>query len=207
MFMKLFIAAILLSAVFATDAMASAQGALIKKKAKDFSNQNSANQGVPPAQPARPATPPAQAAPQTASPPSPNTPKMSAAQQQNINQLVTDLKTIISKSLVTPEQKQQLKKDLLAGAEGVKKPSNDSVTKLANDLSTAWADQKLSPTEQTYLAKDINAVLNSANIPPAESQAALNSAQTILKYSGISKDDVQKINNDLKAIAAELQKK
>ena len=198
--MKLLIAAVLLSAIFVTDAMASAQGAIIKKKAKDFSNQNSANQGVTPPAPARPITP----APQTAVPAAPAVP---AARQQNINQLVADLKTIKSKSSVTPEQKQQLKKDLQAAAEGAKKPSPESVTKLANDLSTAWADQKLSPTEQTFLAQNINAVVNSANISPAESQAALNSAQTILKYSSITKDDAQKINNDLKAIAAELQKK
>jgi hypothetical protein len=199
--MKLFIATALLSAIFATDAMASAQGELIKKKAKDFSDQNSASQGVTP--PAKPATPPAQAA----TPPSPNTPKMSATQQQNINQLVADLKTIKSKSTVTPGQRQQLKKDLQAAAEGAKKPSPESVTKLANDLSAAWADQKLSPSEQAYLAQNINAVINSANIPSAESQAALNSAQIILRYSSITKDDAQKISNDLKAIAAELQKK
>lgn len=199
--MKLFIAVVLCLAIFATDAMASAQGALIKKKAKDFSNQNSANQGVTP--PAKPATPPAQAA----TPPTPNTPKLSVTQQKNANQLVADLKTIKSKSAVTLEQKQQLKQDLQAAAEGARKSSPESVTKLANDLAAAWAEQKLSPSEQTYLAQNINAVLNSANLSPVESQAALNSAQTILKYSGISKDDTQKLNNDLKAIAAELQKK
>ena len=197
--MKSFITAVLLSAMFAADAMASAQGALIKKKAKDFSNQNSVNQGVTPAQPAKLATPPAQAPP--------NTPKINEAQQQNVSQLVADLKTIKSGSAVAPQQKQQIKKDLLAGADGAKKPSQESVTKLANDLSAAWADQKLSPQEQAFLAKNLNAVMNSANIPAAESQGALNSAQTILKYSGISKDDAQKLINDLKAIASELQKK
>ena len=199
--MKLFITAAIFFIICATDAMASAQGALIKKKAKDFSNQNSANQGVTPA--ARPATPP----PPTATPPAPITPKMSATQQQNINQLLVDLKSIKPKSTVTPEQKQQLKKDLSAAAEGAKKPSLDSVTKLADDLSAAWAGQKLSPTEQAYLAQNINAVMNSANLSAAESQAALNGAQTILKYSGISKEDTQKLSNDLKVIAAELQKK
>ena len=202
-FMKILIAAVLLSAVLVTDAMASAQGALIKKKAKDFSNQNSINQGVTPPSPPKPTTTPAPTAP----PASPNTPKINEAQQQNINQLLADLKAIKSKSTVTPEQKQQLKKDLLTAAEGTKKPSQESVAKLANDLSAAWANQKLSATEQAYLAKDLNAVMNSASVSPAESQAALNSAQTILKYSGLTKDDAQKINNDLKAIAAELQKK
>jgi hypothetical protein len=200
-FMKLFIVVVLFTAIFATDAMASAQGALIKKKAKDFSDQNSANQGVTP--PVKPATPSTQAA----TPPSPNTPKLSATQQQNINQLVADLKTIKSKSTVTPEQKQRLKQDLQFAAEGTRKPSPESVTKLANDLSTAWPDQKLSPSEQVYLVQNINAVMNSANIPLAESQAALNSAQTILKYSAISKEDAQKIANDLKTITAGLQKK
>jgi hypothetical protein len=200
--MKLLMVAILLAAVFATDAMASAQGALIKKKAKDLSNQNSVNQGVTPPTPARPTAP---SAPATV-PASPNAPKISASRQQNINQLLADLKAIKSKS-VTPEQKQQLKKDLLAAAEGAKKPSSDSVTKLANNLSAVWADQKLSPQEQTFLATDLNTVLNSANMSAAESQGVLNRAQTILKYSGISKDDGQKIVNDLKAIAAELQKK
>ncbi|MBI3851976.1 MAG: hypothetical protein HY298_17095 [Verrucomicrobia bacterium] len=201
--MKPLIAVFLLSVLCSTNVMASAQGAIIKKKAKDFSNQNSINQGVTPAQPARPATPPAQT-PQTAAP---ATPKINEAQQQNINQLVADLKSIKLKSSATAEQKQKLKTDLLAAAEGAKKPSEGSVNKLANDLSAAWAAQKLNPQEQTFLAKDLNAVMNSANISAADSQAALNSAQMILKYSGISKDDALKINNDLKAIATELQKK
>src|SRR5690242_21675355 len=101
--MKLFIAVLLLAVVFTTNAMASAQGAIIKKKAKDFSNQNSINQGVAPAQPARPATTPAQT-PQTAAPAAP---KINEAQQQNINLLVADLKTIKLKSSATTEQKQK----------------------------------------------------------------------------------------------------
>ncbi len=202
--MKLLIATVFLVAVFTTtDAMASAQGALIKKKAKDLSNQNSVNQGVVPPASSRSTSSPAVPA---VTPASPNVPKLSATRQHNINQLLADLKAINSKS-VTPEQKLQLKKDLLAAAEGAKKPSSDSVTKLANNLAGAWADQKLSAQEQAFLAKDLNAVLNSANLSAAESQGALNSAQTILKYSGMPKDDSQKIVNDLKAIAAELQKK
>ena len=53
---------------------------------------------------------------------------------------------------------------------------------------------------------DFHAVLNSANIPPAEVQAALTDAQAILKASGISPAAAQKVVADLQAIAAEAKK-
>jgi len=130
-------------------------------------------------------------------------PQLSATQQQNVQTLVTDLQAMHSKSQVTPEQKQQLKNDLMAMADGATKPSQASVQKLATDMQAAWSDQKLSPKEQYQLTADVAAVLNSANIPASEVQAALTDAQAILQASGLNQADAQKIVADLKAIAAE----
>ena len=131
--------------------------------------------------------------------------RMSETQQQNVNKLLSDLKDIKSGSQVTPEQKQQLKNDLMAMADGAQKPSQASVSQLATDLQAAWSDQKLTPVEQKKLMADVTAVFTSANIPASEVQATVIDAQAILTASGVTKEDAVAIANDLKAIATELK--
>lgn len=129
----------------------------------------------------------------------------SAQQQANIQKLKSDLQLLKSDSQVTQSQKDQMAHDLRNLAEGTQKPSQQSVDKLATDLSDALADGNLTYQEQAMLAQDIASVMNSANIPPEEVQAALNSAQSILESSNVDQSDVQLIMNDLHAIAEELQ--
>ena len=131
---------------------------------------------------------------------------MSPQQQQNVNKLINDLKTIQAGSQVTAEMKQALKNDLLAMADGATKPDQALVTQLANDLSAALADKTISEKEKQKLAKDLYAVMNSANIPTAEVQQAITDAQTLLQASGLSKQSAQLIVSDLQAIATEAQK-
>lgn len=130
----------------------------------------------------------------------------SAQQQANIEKLKTDLQAIRAGSEVTPQQKEQLAQSLKTLAEGTTKPSEASIEQLANDLAAARSDGELSKAEQIKLIQDIQTVLNSANIPMAEVEAAINDAQAILVASGVSKEDAQVIANDLQAIALELKK-
>ena len=131
---------------------------------------------------------------------------MSEAQQQNIQKLSSDLQAIKQGSQVTPEMKQALKNDLMAMAEGATKPDPAAVDKLASDLSDAMSDGKITNAEKAKLSNDLYAVMNSANIPASEVNAAIADAKVILTASGISKNDVQTIANDLKAIANEAKK-
>ncbi|MBI3879974.1 MAG: hypothetical protein HY301_07900 [Verrucomicrobia bacterium] len=154
--------------------------------------------------------PPGKAAPQLNPPDRPNPPErgshLSPTQQQNLKQLQTDLGSIKSGSQVTTEQKQALAKSLRAMADGATKPNPALTQQLANDLSQAVADGKLSVPEKMKLSQDLTAVMNSANIPPAEVNQAIADAQVILVASGVTKAEVQKVAADCQAIAAEAKK-
>lgn len=129
--------------------------------------------------------------------------QMSATQQQNINKLASDLSAIKQGSQVTTEQKQALKNDLMAMADGATKPDQALVQQLANDLSAAMSDGTIDNKEKAKLSNDLYLVMNSANIPMDEVNQAIADAKVILEASGVAKADVQTIVADLKAIGTE----
>ena len=131
---------------------------------------------------------------------------LSAAQQQNVDNLVGDLKSIKDGSQVTQQQKDDLKGSLSAIAEGATKPDPVLVEQLTTDLSAALSDSELSNREMIQLAQDIEAVMNSANIPKEEVDAAIDSAQAILESSGVDQEDVATIVADLQSIADAAQR-
>lgn len=176
---------------------------ILKRRAKDLSRQNETRSLEPPTQaPSRTAAPaqPAQPGPR---------PAASAAYPapaQGVQKLVADLAIIKSRSQVTPEQKLKLAQDLQACAQGVTKPSPESINKLANDIASSLTEKKLSGQDQAQLARNLALVLNSASFSPADTLAVLSSVQTILKSSGVAPQDVQTIVTDLRAIAGEVQR-
>jgi hypothetical protein len=133
--------------------------------------------------------------------------RLSAVQQQNIDKLIADLNLIKQGSQVTQTQKDALKSDLMAMADGATRPDQALVQQLANDLAEAISDGNLSQREKSKLANDLRQVMNSANISASEVNQAISDAQAIIAASGVSKTDAQTIANDLKAIATEAQKK
>ncbi len=151
--------------------------------------------------------PPAPAAAPTAKPAAQpaNTVPLPEAQQQNITRLQADLAALVTKTQVTPGLPQQFQKDLIGAVQGPSKPGRDSISRLAEDLSAALTDRKLSAVQQARLAKALHVVLNSA-YSPTEAVAHGNDALAILKAIGAGQAEVQAVSNDLKAIAAELQR-
>ena len=113
------------------------------------------------------------------------------------------LTAIKPNSTVTPEQKQQLAKDLLATAQGANKPSSAKVATLADELSAAVAQKPLSDTDRNRLLTDLAAVLNPANIQPAQMQTIIADVQAIFQVNGLARKDAVKITDAVKAVAAE----
>jgi hypothetical protein len=123
--------------------------------------------------------------------------------QQSLGKVRADLAAIKANAPVTPEQKQQLAKDLLATAQGANKPSSGTVASLAHELSAALAQKPLSDTDRSRLLTDLAAALNPASIPPARMQAIFADVQAIFQVNGLSRNEAMKIANALKAVAAE----
>jgi hypothetical protein len=170
---------------------------IIKQRALEIRNQNNVQQGVAaPSQPAQPSQP---AAPAASSAPSP-------LLQQNLAKVRADLAVFKPNSPVTPQQKLQLKNDLLASAQGASKPSPAAISVLADSLSAAFTQTTFPDKDRDRLVSRLAAVLNPARIQPAQMQAIYADIQAIFQANGMARKDAVKIVDQVKAVAAETQK-
>jgi hypothetical protein len=185
----------LVSAITLLAATAFAQSdVIIKQRAKEIRDQNNVRQGVaPPSAPARPAS--------SSAPSASPTPV-----QQSVAKVRADLAAIQPGSTVTAQQKQQLAADLLATAQGASKPSSATVAALTEQLSTAIAQKPLSDKDRNRLLTDLAAVLNPANLQPAQMQAIYGDIQAIFQVSGMDRKDAVKLTEAFKAIGAETRR-
>ena len=175
------------------------QGAQAKQRAKELVNQNNVRQGVPPPAPA----PPSPAAPGT--PGNPAAPNAAVLQAQNISKIKTDLAAFKPGSAVTPEQKQQLIKDLAVACRTAK-PSLPAVTKFVNTLAAALSENNLGDPDQERLAINLNTVCNSKPLPGSQFDALIADVQAILQVGGAKRSVATSIAADLKAVGAEVRR-
>lgn len=195
-----------LALTLAGDFAARAQSdMIIKQRAKNLRDANNAQQGVPSDTPPPPPAPAAPPAPPPAAPPPPPSP-VEIELKQNLTRLQTDLNAIKPDATNSDEVKLSLERDFSTLAKGSVRPSKASLTKLADDLSAALSASGVTLREEGQLSQAINAIVNSSLITPAQAQTFVVVAQTSLKSSGVSDNNVATITADLKAIIAEIQK-
>ena len=120
--------------------------------------------------------------------------------------LQADLAAIKPNSKITVEQKQQLARDLIALAQGAKKPSFGIANKLAEDMLEALSQKALSEGTRSRLLQDLNGALNPGNIQATQMQDIVSDVQAIFQSSGVARKAAVTIADDVKGIAAELQK-
>jgi len=170
---------------------------IIKQRAKEIRDQNNVRQGVtPPGQAASPSQP---SAPSASSAPSP-------VLQQGLAKLRADLAAFKPNSPVTPQQKLQLKNDLLASAQGAGKPSSATISVLADSLSAAFTQSAFPDKDRDRLVSRLAAVLNPANIQSAQMDAIYADVQAIFQANGLTRKDAVKIVDQVKAVGAETRK-
>ena len=146
-------------------------------------------------------------------PPAPTTPQNNPNQTispelkatlDNIQNLQNDFATLgklAGTTTVTTEQ-QGLTNDLAAAAVGAK-PSEPSLSKLADDLAKVLAgNEKLRP-QYPKLAQYIHAIFNSAQLTETQRQMIFTEIQKLLTGGGVSPDDATTVVNDIKAISDE----
>ena len=145
--------------------------------------------------------------PPPAAPPQNNPPPTDPALQatlRNIESLRTDFAAIgnadAASSLTV--HKQLLTNDLAIAAQGAK-PLPASISKLADDLTTAIAGKEKLRAPQPKLAQFIHAIFNSAHLTAAQQQMIFNGVQKILTDGGASPDETANVVNDIKTIASE----
>ena len=170
---------------------------IIKQRAQEIRDQNNVRQGVtPPGQAASPSQP---SAPSASSAPSP-------VLQQSLAKVRADLAAFKPNSPVTPQQKLQLKNDLLASAQGAGKPSSATISVLADSLSAAFTQSAFPDKDRDRLVSRLAAVLNPANIQSAQMDAIYADVQAIFQANGLTRKDAVKIVDQVKAVGAETRK-
>jgi hypothetical protein len=145
--------------------------------------------------------------PPTAAPPQNNPPPADPALQatlQNIGSLRTDFAAIGNADATSSLTvlKQSLTNDLAIAAQGAK-PQPASISKLADDLTTAIAGKEKLRAPQQKLAQFVHAIFNSAHLTTAQQQMIFSGVQKILTDGGASPDEATNVVNDIKTIASE----
>jgi len=162
---------------------------IIKERAKELRDQNNVRQGV---------APPTQA-PLTSVAPTP------PALAPSLVRFQTELGTLNMGTPATADQRQKMVQDLALAPQGAK-PSRTALTKLADDLSAAFAEKPLSPTSRARLVQELDAVLNPGKYPQAKLEGIFADIQAIFQENGLSRNKAVVIADDVKAISAQIQK-
>ena len=195
------LASLILTGVFALAGAAFAgPEVIIKQKAKNVRDQNNANQGVTPSQPSSSSFGQSSApTPVPAQPAAPLPP-------QAITTLQGDLAEFKSKADVTPELTQRFAKDLAAVAKADRKPSAESLEKLAQNLGLAVAGKSLTPSQRSRLAQNLITVMNASRTPQEQVDNAIADVYAVLQAAKVGREETAAAGNSLKAIASELRK-
>ncbi len=168
--------------------------AMAKRQAHEVANQN--NRGMQPgATTARPvATAPAVS----------STPLTSG--QQAYASFQSKLLAMNTNSPATA--KDDLSRSLANVAQGANKPSQATVSKLTDHLTTALNEAtKLTSSKKTRLAQDVAVLLNSANTPPDQRQTMIKDVQSSLETGGASSDNAAAVAADLHSVVDEVRPK
>jgi len=123
---------------------------------------------------------------------------------QNIESLRNDFAAIGNAAATASltVQKQSLTNDLTIAAQGAK-PQPASISKLADDLTTAIAGKEKLRAPQPKLAQFVHAIFNSSHLTTAQQQMIFDGVQKILTDGGASPGETASVVNDIKTIAGE----
>ena len=174
-----------------------AQADQIKRRARDLSDQNNAQQGVPPPG-ARP-PPPAKPAPAPAPPATPLSP-----QQKSVAAIRADLGTLATTNSIVARHR--FAKTLLAAARGAGKPTGAVVAQVSDDLAAAFVVAKPTPTQLDRLAQNLDGAVNPAGMPKAQTDAIAEDVQSVLQKAGAGAAAAALVANDLKRTVTEAHK-
>ncbi|MBS1702568.1 MAG: hypothetical protein JST12_12955 [Armatimonadetes bacterium] len=125
----------------------------------------------------------------------------------DVEKLMTDVKTISAGSDVTQDELQALRSAVNSIVTTGNKPDPALVSNLQTTVKNAKADGTITNAEKAQIYQAGMAVLNSANVTPAQVQAVMSAAKMIAQASNITQDDVMLIKDDIFTIINDLPKK
>jgi hypothetical protein len=117
-----------------------------------------------------------------------------------LSRLVRDLNTLTVGYAASPNERNILRNDLMGVTQGGIRPPTPAVQQLSSGLISHLPSRRTPFMNTERLALDLEAVMNGSRLPLARVNQAINSAQSILRSSGVPQAGIQAISADLKAI-------
>lgn len=124
--------------------------------------------------------------------------------RSDFEKLITDVRSALADSTVTPDEIQALKTSLATALDGATKPSPVYVEQLRLVVNLAKQDGVITDAEKQKIQKALANVFASANIPPNEVAAVKSALQAIWMSANISQEELATIIADIQAIIADL---
>jgi hypothetical protein len=125
---------------------------------------------------------------------------MVSARMRHLARLVRDLNTLTVGYAASPAERNILRSDLMAVAQGGYRPPPPAVFQLSGDLITHLPRRQIRLLNTEQLALDLEAVMNGSRLSPARVNQAISSAQLILRASGVPQAGIQALSTDLRSI-------
>jgi hypothetical protein len=125
---------------------------------------------------------------------------MANNRMMRLSRLVRDLNTLRVGYAASPNDRNILRNDLMGVAQGGIRPPSTAVQQLSGGLISHLPTRRTAFMNTERLALDLEAVMNGSRLPPARVNQAINSAQSILRSSGVPQAGIQALSADLKAI-------
>ncbi len=118
----------------------------------------------------------------------------------HLSGLVRDLNTLTVGYAASPNDRNILRNDLIRVVQAGRRPPSQAVQQLSSGLISHLPTRRTAFMNTERLALDLEAVMNGSRLPPAKVNQAINSAQSILRSSGVPQAGIQALSADLKAV-------
>jgi hypothetical protein len=119
---------------------------------------------------------------------------------RHLTRLIRDLNTLTVGYAAAPAERNILRNDLMAVAQGGYRPPSSAVQQLSGSLINHLPSRRIPLLNTEQLALDLEAVMNGSRLSPTRVNHAINSAQTILRSSGVPQAGIQALSADLRSV-------
>jgi hypothetical protein len=125
---------------------------------------------------------------------------MVSARMKRLARLVRDLNTLTVGYMAPMNDRNILRNDLMAVSQGGMRPPSASVLQLSQHLVGFLPQRRIPLLNTERLALDLETVMNGSRLNAGQVNRAINSAQSILRSSGLTQLGLQAVSTDMRSV-------
>jgi hypothetical protein len=125
-----------------------------------------------------------------------------SARMRNLARLVRDLNTLTVGSVPPLNDRNILRNDLMAVAQGGMRPPSASVSQLSQSLVTYLPQRKIPLLNTERLALNLETVMNGGRLNAGSVNRAISSSESILRSTGLPQPGLQALNTAMRTVGS-----